>query len=321
MPKIVTPVVLTALVALSLAACSGPVEAECEATPSGPHSSSIEVTGDFGKEPTVTMPPSFDVAETERSVVIAGDGTAALNGDMVTAHYGVYNAATGQPVQLQPESTWAENHFAINDSMQSALPGIYKTLECSRPGDRIVSAVPAAELFGESGPQFGIGTTDTLVFIFDVSDVGPAPSQPPGSEPEPLPTPDAWVENVPAVDMTGEVPVVALPSTPPPSKLELAVLAEGTGAPISADSTVTVDYQGISWDTKEVFDQSYSRGEPSTFPVSGVIRGFAAALVGQKAGATVLVTIPPQFAYGNDASAHELGGQTLVFLVQIHDVT
>ncbi len=326
-PKIVTSVTLAAMVALSLVACTAPAADTCEATPPGEHSSSIKVTGDFGKEPKVTLPTSFEADETERSVLISGDGAAALDGDMITAHYGAYNASTGEPVQLDADSTWAENEFGVNDSMESFFPGLYNTLLCAQPGDRIVSAIPAVELFGDSGPQFGIGATDTMIFIFDVSKVGPGPTEAPtpepesGSESEPLPTPAAWVDNVPTVDLSADVPVVTLPNTAPSTELQLKVLEEGTGAIVeNSQATVTIDYQGTSWDTGEVFDQSYDRGEPSTFPVGGVIKGFAAALVGQKVGSTVLVTIPPEYAYGSDPSAHQLGGQTLVFLIKIHDV-
>ena len=56
---------------------------------------------------------------------------------------------------------------------------------------------------------------------------------------------------------------------------------------------------------------------PRPFTTDGVIQGFGAALVGQKVGTKLIVTIPPEYAYGTDPAAHELGGQTLVFLVEI----
>lgn len=326
MPKFVSTVAVAAMVALSLAACGASADdsalAACEETPSGPHSSSIKVSGEFGNEPTVKMPPAFEVKETERTVTIAGKGAPALDGELVTAHYTAYNAATGQVVQLEPESTWTEGGFLLDESAKSGLPGIYKTLRCAQEGARIVSAIPAIELFGDvDASEIGIGPADTVVFVFDVSKVEPAPTEAPAPEQEPLPTPSEWVDNVPAVDLSGDIPVVTLPDTAPPTELQLKVITEGTG-PVVADpqSSVTVDYQGTSWDAGEIFDQSYTRGEPSTFPVGGVIEGFAAAMVDQKVGSTVIVTIPPEFAYGDDPSGHELGGQTLVFLIQIHDV-
>ena len=52
-----------------------------------------------------------------------------------------------------------------------------------------------------------------------------------------------------------------------------------------------------------------------------MIKGFEAALVGQKVGSSVLVVIPPEYAYGTDPNAHELGGQTLVFLLDIEGIS
>lgn len=327
-PKIVSTFAAAAVIAVSLVSCSAPADAACEATPSGSHSSSIKVSGEFGAEPKVTMPPAFEVTETERTVLVSGNGAIALDGGVVTADYGVYNAATGEQINLTQESTWSEGKFEVNEAMEDSLAGFYKTLKCAREGDRIVSTIPSSELFGAMGVDMssvGIGATDTVVFIVDVSKVEPAPTEPaldPDAEPKPLPTPLAWVDSVPTVDLSSDVPVVTLPKADPPADLQLLVISEGTGPLVTDPSAnVTVDYQGISWNTGEIFDQSYTRGEPSTFPVGGVIDGFAAAMVGQKVGATVLVAIPPAYGYGEgEINAQDLKGQTLVFLIQIHDV-
>lgn len=328
MPKFITTITLSAMVALSLVACSSPADASCTATQAGAHSDSVKVSGDFGKQPKVTMPPSFDVKKTERTVVTSGKGAPAHDGDVVTTHYAVYNASTRKAVELEPGSTWSEATFSPNAAQKDALPGLYASLLCAREGDRLVTAVPSDQLFGHTKTDMssaGIGATDTVVFIFDVSKVAPAPtaspSPVPSSAPASLPTPVAWVDNVPTVDVSGTVPVVTLSKSAPPAELELKVLTEGTGAVVGTESTVTVDYQGTSWDTNTIFDQSYGKGAPASFPVSGVIPGFAAAMVGQKVGATVLVTIPPAYAYGPTATSQSpLGGQTLVFLIQIRDV-
>ena len=94
------------------------------------------------------------------------------------------------------------------------------------------------------------------------------------------------------------------------------MLKEGDGDVVARGDSVTVDYQGTSWDTKTIFDESFTK-EPATFSTSGVIKGFEAAIVGQKVGSTVIVVIPPELAYGTDPAAHELGGQTLVFVIDI----
>lgn len=331
MSKVVTSVALAGMIALSLVACSAPDSStsstQCDATPAGALSSSIKVSGEFGKEPNVTLPDSFEADTTERSVLITGDGEPAVDGQVVTAHYGAYNANTGSAVELDATSTWAEGTFIVDDSMKNSLLGVYKTLKCAHEGDRIVSAIPSDELFGALGVDMtgsGIGPTDTVVFIFDVNTVAPAPAEEPSApaEPKQLPTPSVWEDNVPTVDVSGDIPVVTVPDTAPPAELLLKVITEGDGAVVAdQQASVTVDYQGISWDTGEIFDQSYTRGAPATFPVGGVIDGFAAAMIGHKVGSTLLVTMPPASGYGEgEINDTNLVGQTLVFLIQIRDV-
>lgn len=331
-PKFVSTLAVAAMLAVSLVACSTlAADSACTPTPSGSHSESVKVSGDFGKEPKVTMPASFEVKKTERTVLINGSGEAATAGQTVFGKYGVYNAKTGSKIQLDTSATWLEIELPLDERLKGTFPGLYKTILCSHKGDRIVSAVPSRELFGVVGTDMsgvGIGAEDTVVFIFDVSKIEdtPTPTPTPTEESTPvplsLPTPAPWVDNVPAVDLSGDIPVVTIPTTDPPADLQLKVITEGTGAVVgnTSDVTVTVDYQGMSWNTGTVFDQSYGKGTPATFPVGGVIKGFAAAMVNQKVGSTVLVTIPPALAYGEDPAKHELGGQTLVFLITIHDV-
>ena len=82
---------------------------------------------------------------------------------------------------------------------------------------------------------------------------------------------------------------------------------------------MTLDYQGTSWQTREIFDQSYG-AEPISLAANGFVKGFSAAIEGQKVGSTLLVTIPAEYAYGTDPAAHDLGGQTLLFVIEIKGV-
>lgn len=328
-PKFLSAVALSAILALSLVACStnsgDSADASCAATSAGSHSESITVSGKFGEEPTVKMPAKFEAATTERSILIAGKGEPAVDGMSVTTHYSMHNAATGEPIEVAVDSSWLEETFPISAELNVQLPGLYKALHCAKAGDRTVTVVPARELFAENGPLFGIGETDTVVFVMDVSKVEKTPQPEPipqaTAETLSLPTPGAWVDNVPTVDLSGDIPVVTIPETAAPSELQVKVIKEGDGALVMGLTgvSVTVDYQGTSWESGEIFDQSFGRA-PATFPVSGVVQGFAAAMVDQKVGSIVLVTMPPEYAYGPAGSGHALSGQTLVFLIEIHDV-
>ena len=109
---------------------------------------------------------------------------------------------------------------------------------------------------------------------------------------------------------------MTLPATAPPTDLRIVVLEEGDGAVVGPFDSVTVNYQGTAWETGEIFDSSFERGEPATFQVQGVVQGFMQALVNQKVGSRVLVTMPPALGYGG-SPGHELETSTLVFLIDM----
>ncbi len=318
MPRIIPSLAISALVALSLVACGAPQSsADCAVTPEGSASSKIVVTGAAGAEPTVSIPSPLDTKVTERSVVTEGTGEVVEPGMLASTNFVLYNAATGERLDGSTDfGSEGALSFVVDESQ--VLGGIAKIVRCSTVGSRVVGIVPPADAFGDDGPNFGIGATDSLVFVFDITKVEPAPSGSPSAAPIDLPTPVEWTENLPAVDLSGDVPVVTLPDVEIPTELELAVLEEGDGDLVTEASTVTFDYLGTSWDTGEIFDQSYTRGQPITYPVTSLVKGFTAAMVGQKVGATLLVTVPPQYGYGEGAiNDQNLVGQTLVFLIQI----
>lgn len=81
------------------------------------------------------------------------------------------------------------------------------------------------------------------------------------------------------------------------SGLQYKVLTEGAGTPPKANDTVTVHYKGTLLDGTE-FDSSYKRGQPATFGVGQVIKGWTEALQLMKPGAKWQLFIPPDLAYG-----------------------
>ena len=82
------------------------------------------------------------------------------------------------------------------------------------------------------------------------------------------------------------------------SGLQYEVLREADGPSPTTDDSVVIHYRGTLTDGTQ-FDSSYDRGEPSTFPVSGVIPGFGEALQLMSVGSQIRVTIPPDLAYGS----------------------
>jgi FKBP-type peptidyl-prolyl cis-trans isomerase len=110
--------------------------------------------------------------------------------------------------------------------------------------------------------------------------------------------------------------VVALPSG-----LQYKVLKEGTGKTPKATDTVTVNYEGRLID-KTVFDSSARQGQPVSFQVGGVIKGFSEALQLMKVGSKWEVYIPANLAYGASPppGSKITPNAPLVFDVELIDV-
>jgi FKBP-type peptidyl-prolyl cis-trans isomerase FklB len=101
------------------------------------------------------------------------------------------------------------------------------------------------------------------------------------------------------------------------SGLQYRVVTQGTGKKPTAAESVTVHYKGTLVDGTE-FDSSYKRGQPATFPVSGVIPGWTEALQLMPIGSKYELVIPPALAYGSQGP---LANQVLLFEVELLGTT
>ncbi len=113
-------------------------------------------------------------------------------------------------------------------------------------------------------------------------------------------------------------PVVPVQVGPPPTELVKEDLIVGTGPSVTPGATLTVDYVGVSCSTGKIFDDSYSRGAPATFPLDQVIDGWSQGLVGMQAGGRRLLGIPPELAYRSTGNPPEIApDETLWFVVEL----
>lgn len=96
---------------------------------------------------------------------------------------------------------------------------------------------------------------------------------------------------------------------------------EGTGAQATEDSDVVlVNYEG-KVRTGEIFDSSYEREEPISFPLNGVIKGWTEGLKLVKAGGQITLWIPSDLAYGDQRRSDVIGpGEALEFKVELLEV-
>lgn len=104
-----------------------------------------------------------------------------------------------------------------------------------------------------------------------------------------------------------------------PSGLQYKVISLGTGAKPAADDEVTVNYEGKFLDGK-IFDSSYERKEPVTFPLNGVIKGWTEGLQLMNSGSVYELYIPSDLGYGDNGYGQIPGGAALIFKVELISV-
>ncbi|HYZ90844.1 MAG TPA: FKBP-type peptidyl-prolyl cis-trans isomerase [Actinomycetota bacterium] len=141
----------------------------------------------------------------------------------------------------------------------------------------------------------------------------PAVNMEPCEDRTPEPPPQAEASSV-----GNQKPKVQAPDGPPPCKLVVQDIVDGSGAEAEAGSTLTVQYVGMSWSTGQEFEASWGGPQPPTFQLSGVIRGWQEGLPGMKEGGRRQLIIPPGLAYGAQGSPPRIApNETLVFVIDL----
>lgn len=104
------------------------------------------------------------------------------------------------------------------------------------------------------------------------------------------------------------------------SGLQYKILTPGDGPKPTLEDTVVTNYRGTVIDG-QVFDSSYERGTPATFPVTGVIKGWTEALQLMKVGAKWQLFIPSDLAYGPSQRSELIQpNSTLIFEIELLEI-
>lgn len=148
-------------------------------------------------------------------------------------------------------------------------------------------------------------TSDTSTTVPATTATGSADAKPCVAVADPLPT---------------GAPAVPVEVGPAPAQLITKDLKPGTGAEVAKGATVTVNYIGVACSTGKIFDSSYSRGQPISFALTGVIKGWTDGIPGMKVGGQRLLGIPAAQAYGAQGSGANIGpNEALWFVVEVLD--
>jgi len=105
------------------------------------------------------------------------------------------------------------------------------------------------------------------------------------------------------------------------SELQKTDLTVGTGAEVAAGATVTANYTGAVASTGKIFESSYDSGQPVTFPLDQVIKGWQQGVPGMKVGGKRRLVIPAELAYGNQSPSPDIpANSALVFDIEVVSV-
>lgn len=271
----------------------------------------ITVEGKPGAAPEVTMFSPLFADETTHSVVTAGTGRVIEDSNQLTRlDMALYSGVTGERIVT---TAFGEENTAEPLALSTwgeTFAGIQKGLLCATEGSRVIVAMPGADIANGQGlGGIGIAPGETIVAVVDVRTVFPAKAD--GK--------DQFVtgHGLPTVVRAADgQPGVTIPLGDPPTEFVAETLKRGDGAVVKAGDTLYLQYTGLTWAEKKVFDSSW--GSPAReMSLGSVIPGFAQALEGQTVGSQVLAVIPPELGYGDQASGKIAAGSTLVFVIDI----
>jgi FKBP-type peptidyl-prolyl cis-trans isomerase FkpA len=103
------------------------------------------------------------------------------------------------------------------------------------------------------------------------------------------------------------------------SGLQYEIVEEGDGPKPTVNDQVTAHYRGTLTDGT-VFDSSYERGEPATFPLNRVVKGWQEGIPLMPVGSKFKFTIPPDLGYGSRAMGPIPANATLIFEVELLEI-
>lgn len=122
---------------------------------------------------------------------------------------------------------------------------------------------------------------------------------------------------------TSKKPAIPKPKGKEPTKLVSTDVVRGKGATAKSGDRVSVQYVGVLFSDGEQFDASWDGGSPFDFTLGQgeVIPGWDRGVAGMRVGGRRMLTIPPDLAYGEGGQGSIGPNATLVFVVDLLDVT
>jgi peptidylprolyl isomerase len=264
---------------------------------------------DFDKPLSVTEPTI--------KVVSQGSGDAVKANQVAKISILALNGTDGS--QLEDTFPSEPESLELTDDLKTSSPVIYNAFVGAKVGSSLALAVPGQQSAPSASPSPSDGASPSpsaaadptqllIIKVISAADSTPVLDKPQGETVTPPP-------GLPTVTEKDGKPEINVAGAPAPTSLVSQDLIKGTGATVKESDTLTVNYVGVNLADGTKFDSSFDRGQPATFPLTGVIKGWTQGLAGKTVGSRVLLVIPKDLAYG-DAGQGQAKGD-LVFVVDI----
>lgn len=256
-----------------------------------PLEETVEVAGAPFLEPEITYSAPFEIASTESSLVVEGNGPRLMSEEPVLLHYRLESAENGELID-QTFGGLPKKYLLTPEEM--SLP-LYEALVGEPVGSRVLLLSAADQ------------ATSTAATVL-VADIVPTTA---------VGAPVEARTDLPAVTVDDDgVPQVAIPDADPPEDLEVQTLLRGSGEQVTGESTVVVQYTTVRWRDGLVVDSTWDALGPRSFSLAETITGWNTGLAEQTVGSRVLLVVPPAAGFG-DGGDHDLTGETVVYVVDI----
>ena len=270
---------------------------------------SLKVTDNGNdKAPGIEFSKPLAVTGPTVKVVKEGDGEPVKMGQTAELVYIAVDGSDGKT--LEDGYAKGPQPIELSEQMKSGNELIFDAIIGAKVGSHVAIAAPGSSSAPGSASPSAPASSQLVIFkIASAKDAAPVLEKPEGE----TVTPPAGLPTVKEDDKG--VPQISVDGVAAPKELVTQDLIKGSGAAVKASDTLTVNYVGVTLVGGTKFDSSFDRGQPASFPLTGVIKGWTQGLEGKTVGSRVLLVIPQDLAYGAAGQGDAKGD--LVFVVDI----
>lgn len=263
----------------------------------------IAATGEVGQKPTITLSGvPFTVPDGGYEILQKGNGDTLEDGDRLCMQSVAISAKTGAEIYSSWENATPDCSVTLDSSQLRS--GLYDVFKGQQVGMLIAMGVNDSTATDDAQKSYVMATT----VVSKSHDLTRAEGTAVSDVPSNLPKVALDANGKPSIDMNGYQP---------DGQFIVQPLIKGDGVTVSDTGTAVVKYTGWLTDGTQ-FDSSWDKNTTYEASMSGgVIQGWIDGLKGQTVGSQLLLIIPPDKGYGDQASGSIPANSTLVFVVDI----